>query len=125
MFFNRKYDNIAPIISAIPANEVTSSAFSLFLEPQYIGIAIDKPSGILCKAIAIASFKPKTILCEVVINVAIPSKRLCIIKPRAVTIPTLYILLSFIFTFLSNNDAIRFPSIKLNDINNIIKELKK
>ena len=84
----------APNNSEKPAIKVYRKAFLKLLVEKYIGIAIDIPSGILCKAIAIANFIPKVVFEVVEIKVVIPSGILCNIKTIIEIIPSLYSLLS-------------------------------
>ena len=74
-------------------------------------MAIDIPSGILCKAIASASFIPKLVFLLVEIKEVIPSGILCSIKTIADIIPSLWSLLeeSFLSIFSSIVEDINIP----------------
>ena len=71
-------------------SNVVKITFNLLLVEWYKGIAIHKPSGILWISIPIDKLIPKRIFTIELINVAIPSGKLWIIKLKNDSIPIFF-----------------------------------
>ena len=78
------------------------------MPPFFIGTAIDIPSGISCKHIAIANDKPNFIEASNPDPIANPSGKLCSARPMLTIIPVFsneFLFLCFILNFLSTSTS--------------------
>lgn len=108
----------APKPVVMPDNITYSITFDGLIPPFFMGTAIDIPSGISCKAIAIANEYPKETEASKPEPIANPSGKLCIAKPILTIIPVFNNVLLFLL-----NDCLFeniFPTISSHIIISII-----